>query len=46
LLILPLFAGSVGMKIVTTRLLRRYGFPRVLLVNGTLTTLTIVVALR
>ena len=42
LLILPLFAGSLGMKIVTTRLLRRYGFRRVLLVNGTLTTLTIV----
>jgi hypothetical protein len=42
LLILPLFAGSVGTKIVTTRLLRRYGFRRVLLVNGTLTTLTIV----
>ena len=42
LLILPLFAGSVGMKIVTTRLLRRYGFRRVLLVNGTLTALTIV----
>jgi MFS family permease len=30
------------MKIVTTRLLRRYGFRRVLLVNGTLTALTIV----
>ena len=30
------------MKIVMTRLLRRYGFRRVLLVNGTLTTLTIV----
>jgi hypothetical protein len=42
LLILPLFAGSLGMKVVTTRLLRRYGFRRVLLVNGTLTTLTIV----
>jgi EmrB/QacA subfamily drug resistance transporter len=42
LLIVPLFAGSLGMKIVTTRLLRRYGFRRVLLVNGTLTTLTIV----
>jgi EmrB/QacA subfamily drug resistance transporter len=42
LLILPLFAGSLGVKIVTTRLLRRYGFRRVLLVNGTLTTLTIV----
>jgi MFS family permease len=38
----PLFAGSLGMKIVTTRLLRRYGFRRVLLVNGTLTALTIV----
>jgi hypothetical protein len=42
LLILPLFAGSVGMKIVTTRLLRRYGFRGVLLVDGTLTTLTLV----
>ena len=42
LLIVPLFAGSLGMKIVMTRLLRRYGFRRVLLVNGTLTTLTIV----
>ena len=30
LLILPLVAGSVGMKIVTTRLLRRYSFRRVL----------------
>ena len=42
LLILPLFAGGLGMKIVTTRLLRRYGFRRVPLVNGTLTALTIV----
>ena len=42
LLIVPLFAGSLGMKIVTTRLLRRYGFRRVLLVNGTLTATTIV----
>jgi hypothetical protein len=33
LLILPLFAGSVGTKIVTTRLLRRYGFRRVLLME-------------
>jgi MFS family permease len=41
LLVLPLFAGSVGMKIVTTRTLRRYGFRRVLLVNGALTTVTI-----
>jgi Major Facilitator Superfamily/Probable cobalt transporter subunit (CbtA) len=42
LLILPLFAGSLGMKIITTRLLRRYGFRRVLLVNGTLTALAVV----
>jgi EmrB/QacA subfamily drug resistance transporter len=42
LLIVPLFAGSLGMKIVTTPLLRGYGFRRVLLVNGTLTALTIV----
>jgi fucose permease len=41
LLVLPLFAGSLGMKIATTRMLRRYGFRRVLLVNGALTTLTI-----
>jgi hypothetical protein len=39
LLIIPLFAGSLGMKIVTTRMLRRYGFRRVLLANGALTTL-------
>jgi fucose permease len=42
LLIVPLFAGSLGMKIVTTRLLSRHGFRRVQLVNGTLTALTIV----
>jgi hypothetical protein len=41
LLVLALFAGSFGMKIATTRTLRRYGFRRVLLVNGVLTTLTI-----
>ena len=41
LLIIPLFAGSLGMKIVTTRMLRRYGFRRVLLANGALTTLAI-----
>jgi EmrB/QacA subfamily drug resistance transporter len=41
LLIIPLFAGSFGMKIVTTRMLRRYGFRRVLLANGALTTLAI-----
>ena len=41
LLTLPLFAGSLGMKIVIARTLRRYGFRRVLLINGALTTLTI-----
>jgi EmrB/QacA subfamily drug resistance transporter len=41
LLMIPLFAGSFGMKIVTTRMLRRYGFRRVLLANGALTTLAI-----
>jgi EmrB/QacA subfamily drug resistance transporter len=41
LLVLVLFAGSLGMKTVTTRTLRRYGFRRVLLVNGALTTLTV-----
>jgi hypothetical protein len=43
---LRLFAGSLGMKIVTTRLLRRYGYRRVPLVDGPLTAVTIVVALR
>ncbi|HYZ61831.1 MAG TPA: MFS transporter [Acetobacteraceae bacterium] len=41
LLTVPLFVGGVGMKIVTTRTLRRYGFRRVLLLNGALTALTI-----
>jgi hypothetical protein len=41
LLIIPLFAGSLGTKIMTTRMLRRYGFRRVLLVNGAMTTLAI-----
>jgi len=34
LLIIPLFAGSLATKIVTTRMLCRYGFRRILLANG------------
>lgn len=34
LLVLAIFAGNLAMKPFTTRLLRRYGFRRVLLVNG------------
>jgi EmrB/QacA subfamily drug resistance transporter len=41
LLVLALFGGSLGMKVVTTRALRRFGFRQVLLVNGAVTTLTI-----
>jgi hypothetical protein len=41
-LILPLFADGLGMKIVTTRLLRPCGFREALLVNVTPTTLAIV----
>jgi EmrB/QacA subfamily drug resistance transporter len=40
LLLLAMFAGSLGMKAITTQMLRRYGFRRVLLVNGALTTLS------
>jgi MFS family permease len=40
LLVLAMFAGSLGMKAITTQALRRYGFRRVLLVNGALTTLS------
>ena len=41
LLVLAIFGGSLGMKVVSTRALRRFGFRQVLLVNGALTTLTI-----
>ena len=41
LLVLAVFGGSLGMKVVTTRALRRFGFRQVLLVNGAVTTLTI-----
>ncbi len=37
LLVLALFAGNLGMKTVTTPILRRFGFRRVLLVNGMIT---------
>jgi EmrB/QacA subfamily drug resistance transporter len=35
------FAGNLGMKLVTTALLRRFGFRRILLVNGACVTLTV-----
>jgi len=37
LLMLALFAGNLGMKTVTSPVLRRYGFRSVLIANGTLT---------
>jgi EmrB/QacA subfamily drug resistance transporter len=37
LLMLGLFAGNLGMKSVTTQVLRRFGFRSVLIVNGLLT---------
>src|SRR6202790_5447719 len=39
LLMLGLFAGNLGMKTVTTPVLRRFGFRSVLIVNGILTAL-------
>jgi len=39
ILMLGLFAGNLGMKTVTTPVLRRFGFRRVLIVNGILTAL-------
>ena len=33
-LVLAYFAGNIGLKLFTTRLLRRFGFRRVLMVNG------------
>jgi EmrB/QacA subfamily drug resistance transporter len=41
LLVLALFAGNLGMKTVTTPILRRFGFRSVLLVNGVITALLI-----
>ena len=37
LLVLAMFAGNLGMKSVTTPILRRFGFRRVLLTNGIIT---------
>lgn len=41
LLMLTLFAGNLGMKMVTTRLLRIFGYRSVLIANGSLCILTI-----
>ena len=43
LLLLAVFAGNLGLKTITTPILRWFGFRRVLLVNGTLVGLTIAV---
>src|ERR1700726_1041577 len=41
LLMLGLFAGNLGMKTVTTPMLKRFGFRNILIVNGILTALVI-----
>jgi EmrB/QacA subfamily drug resistance transporter len=41
LLMLGLFLGNLGMKTITSPVLRRFGFRNVLLINGTLTALAI-----
>jgi EmrB/QacA subfamily drug resistance transporter len=41
LLVLAMFAGNLSMKPVTTPVLRRFGFKRVLLVNGAITAVLI-----
>lgn len=41
LLVLSLFAGNLGMKMLTTPALRRFGFRRVLIVNGIVVVLSI-----
>jgi MFS family permease len=41
LLVLAVFAGNLLMKFVTTPILRRFGFKRVLVVNGVLTALSL-----
>jgi hypothetical protein len=41
LLLLSLFAGNLGMKALTTPVLRRFGFRQVLIVNGALSALSI-----
>lgn len=41
LLLLIVFAGNLAMKIVTTPILRRFGYRRVLLINGVLAALSV-----
>ena len=41
MMLLVYMTGNLAMKALTTRVLRRFGFPRVLLVNGILCTLAI-----
>ncbi len=41
LLMLGLFAGNLGMKTVTTPMLKRFGFRKILIVNGILTSVLI-----
>ncbi len=41
LLVLAVFAGNLGMKTVTTPVIRRFGFRRVLIGNGLLTALSL-----
>ncbi|MBV9997993.1 MAG: MFS transporter [Verrucomicrobia bacterium] len=41
LLVLAVFAGNLGMKTVTTPMIRRFGFRNVLLVNGILTAVSL-----
>jgi EmrB/QacA subfamily drug resistance transporter len=40
LYLLPLFAGDLSMKALVIKVLRRFGFRRILIVNGILTTLS------
>jgi EmrB/QacA subfamily drug resistance transporter len=41
LLTLAVFAGNLAMKVVTTRIVRRFGFRSVLLVNGVIASMTL-----
>jgi MFS family permease len=41
LLVLAVFAGNLGMKTLTTPVIRRFGFRRVLIVNGVLTAVSL-----
>jgi EmrB/QacA subfamily drug resistance transporter len=43
LLTLSVFAGNLSMKLVTTSVMRRFGFRRVLVVNGTLAAVSLAV---